>query len=154
MSEGNKKLQFLVKKVCTSHGLVEENEESVDLVMKNILIQHKEYLRIPKNDFKENIIKCLQIYFTSDSNSQSSQSTKEPKGNAIMSPKLTQIKKRKRPQSADQLEPPLDENNSTTVCFDDLIFYFSDLVSLCLLAHIVFPYSSPIHSSIESCWVR
>jgi hypothetical protein len=123
MSEGNKKLIFLIKKICLSHGIQEDNEDNINLIMQNILIQHKEYLRIPKNDFKENIMKCLQIYLTTpDSNLQSSQSNKEPKSNAIMSPKVTQIKKRKRPQSADQLESPLDEFNSTTVLFEFLFY--------------------------------
>lgn len=103
MADGNKKLTFLIKKFCTSNNITEETEENISILIHNLLIQHKEYLRIPKNDFKETVKLLFVNYLKMNSSNQEiainkKENKKEVQDNNSL--KATPIKKRKRPQSA------------------------------------------------------
>jgi hypothetical protein len=115
MGDGNKKLTFLIKKFCSSLNITEETEDNVNLLIQNILIQHKEYLRIPKTDFKENITKglveCLKLQKKDGNPNQIEVSSK-----SSVTTTPTPMKKRKRPQSS-SMEPPMEsaDDNLTMV---------------------------------------
>ena len=59
MAQVNKKLAFLTVKIIEKLNISESGDESVTLIMQNLLLQNKEYQRIPKADLKDSIIKVV-----------------------------------------------------------------------------------------------
>jgi hypothetical protein len=60
MAIQNKKLLFLATKMIEKLKVSDTADDSVDLVLQNLCLQHKEYLRIPKSELRESISKILE----------------------------------------------------------------------------------------------
>lgn len=60
MAVQNKKLVFLATKTIEKLKISDSSDESVNLVMQNLCLQHKEYIRIPKAELRESVLKILE----------------------------------------------------------------------------------------------
>jgi ATP-dependent Clp protease ATP-binding subunit ClpA len=119
MSEGNKKLIFLIKKFCSSLNITEDTEDNINLLIQNILIQHKEFLRIPKSDFKENITKGLMEHLKPQKKDGNQSQNEVNSKLSVTTTPATPMKKRKRPQSTTSTEPmeSAEDNMTSTSSF-------------------------------------
>lgn len=59
------KLSLLACKIADQLELSEVNDNAVDLVVKNMLLYHKEFNRIPKDSFRLSVTEVLQTKFAS-----------------------------------------------------------------------------------------